>query len=190
MIYLKFFQTKEEIENWLNKFAKKENVIINKDLTVDASLIDISYQNLNYIPIQFREVNTFICSENSLTSLKGCPFKVDNYFSCARNELTSLKYCPSGYIHTFNCSFNEILSTRYLPSTIHTLYFDKNPVSEILNILPSSKRIKFIEYLNDYDAITDNKIFLSKMKEVFYMMDIEESFLERLKHLKNYIILD
>ena len=98
-----FFKTKEEIQNWLDKFAANgENIIINDDLTVDANFITIEKKNLNYIPIQFGEVDTFICSENNLTSLKGCPYKTNIFFSCARNKLTSLQYCPTGNIHTFN----------------------------------------------------------------------------------------
>jgi len=186
-----FFKTKEEIQNWLDKFAANgENIIINDDLTVDANFITIEKKNLNYIPIQFGEVDTFICSENNLTSLKGCPYKTNIFFSCARNKLTSLQYCPTGNIHTFNCSFNNILSTKYLSSEIWTLYCDKNPISEILNILPSSKRVKFADYLNEYDVIIDNKIYKERMKEVFYMMDIDSILLSVLDHLENYIIID
>lgn len=48
----------------------------------------------------------FRCSDNELTSLKGCPQTITGNFYCYGNELTSLEYGPEKVGDSFSCSFN------------------------------------------------------------------------------------
>jgi hypothetical protein len=48
----------------------------------------------------------FRCSDNELTSLKGCPQTVTGNFYCHSNKLTSLKHAPAKVGGDFSCSFN------------------------------------------------------------------------------------
>lgn len=50
----------------------------------------------------------FYCSDNNLTSLKGCPNSIGGDFSCSYNNLTSLKGSPSYIGGDFHCSNNNL----------------------------------------------------------------------------------
>jgi hypothetical protein len=104
-------KTKEEIKDWLDKHKVKK-YIIHDDLTVDvAGGVHIHGMDLKEIPVQFGIVyEDFFCGDNSLTSLKGCPYKVGRTFHCAVNNLTSLEGCPKIVGEVFNCLRNPIKS--------------------------------------------------------------------------------
>ena len=94
-----------------------EDYIIKDDLTVDVyGGVWIHEKNLDYIPVQFGVVSdTFNCSRNNLTSLKGCPTKVGGVFSCSNNNLISLKHCPNEIGVKFDCSNNNLISLKHCP---------------------------------------------------------------------------
>jgi hypothetical protein len=48
-------------------------------------------------------------------------------------------------------------------------------------MIPESKFTSFLEYLNEYKALIGNIIYLDKLKEVLYMIDLEELNLDVLK---------
>ena len=50
----------------------------------------------------------FRCSDNELTSLKGCPKTVTGNFYCYSNKLTSLEHMPEKINGRFSCSFNPL----------------------------------------------------------------------------------
>ena len=115
-----FFQTKEEITEWL-KDMRIENYTINNDLTVDIDgLVDLTFKYLKKIPVKFNEIRgKFGCGYNQLISLKGSPEIVgsgDNGgFGCNNNQLNSLKYCPKIINGNFYCNSNELISLIDLP---------------------------------------------------------------------------
>ena len=113
-----FLQTKEEIENWLNKM-KIENYKINDNLTVNVNgNVFIENANLSKIPVQFKIVQgTFQCSKNKLTSLKGSPIRAKNFY-CNSNQLTSLEYAPKTVKRDFNCSDNLLTSLKGCPEKV------------------------------------------------------------------------
>lgn len=80
-----------EIENWLNKIGIK-NYHINDDLTVDVNgTVNISYKNLNEIPIQFGTVKgCFFSDGNSLDSLKGLPKEIHGFLALKNTNITVL----------------------------------------------------------------------------------------------------
>lgn len=93
-------QTKEEIIKWLDKYEIK-NYTINNDLSVDVDddwttiAVSLDKKCLLSIDVQFNIANGhFSCSNNKLTSLKGCPRIVKGNFSCKNNKLKSLDYLP------------------------------------------------------------------------------------------------
>lgn len=120
-----FYQTKEEIENWLKNTGLEKggitNYSINKDLTVDVKGdVKLSFQKLTKIPIKFNNVKgNFSCGSNKLTSLKGCPETVGGYFSCDNNKLKSLEYCPKTIGRDIDCQNNAITSLKGIQSEIN-----------------------------------------------------------------------
>ena len=76
----------------------------------NINLIDVGFEML---PDELRYLGDYIvkgdfnCSNNNLTTLKGCPIKVGGDFSCSYNILTTLKGCPKEVGGYFYCSRNE-----------------------------------------------------------------------------------
>ena len=66
-----------------------KNYKINKDLTVDVrGKVNFYYLGLEKIPLKFGKVDGFFsCSVNQLTSLEGCPKKVNGNFYCSNNKV-------------------------------------------------------------------------------------------------------
>ncbi len=112
-------ETKEEIEQWLDKYSV-ENYTINEDLTVDvAGSLYLERKGLTEIPVQFGIVTgEFDCSRNSLSSLKGAPHTVFDDYNCSRNSLTSLEGSPKCIDGYFDCSFNQITSLKGAPESV------------------------------------------------------------------------
>ena len=86
-------QSKSEIAAWLDKY-NIENYTINDDLTVDvAGNVDLYYNKLATIPIQFGKVTGwFDCSNNKLTSLEGCPSIIRGEFYCDDKFKNDIEY--------------------------------------------------------------------------------------------------
>jgi hypothetical protein len=57
----------------------------------------------------------FICSNNQLTSLQGCPQIVDGNFLCDTNRLTSLEGAPEQVGRDFHCGNNSLTSLAGSP---------------------------------------------------------------------------
>lgn len=96
------------IKMWLSE-RNIGNYIILDDDTVDTNQT-VVIRNLNgNLPdfIQFNEIKngSFICRNNNMTSLKGCPINVEHRFDCSYNNLISLEYAPR-YCESFECHHN------------------------------------------------------------------------------------
>jgi hypothetical protein len=220
-----FFKTNKDINTWMVKVAGASigNFKINPDLTVDTNNAMLGHLKLEYIPIQFGKVKNFHCNHNRLKSLKGCPKEVDS-MSIFNNELTSFEYCPTELVDLY-CSNNQFNSFDYAPklikgdfdfygNNINTIKnFPKvvgeinhklrgqifgtkeNPISEILRLVEKDKLNSFIQYLNEYDAIIDDKIILERFKDAIYMIDDIDNFYTSfswdalLKGIKNYKVI-
>jgi hypothetical protein len=116
-------KTREEIEDWLNKYDVY-NAIINNDLTVDVTRdLRLPNKGLVEIPIQFGTVHgTVYCGSNKLKSLKGMPYRVKGHFNCSYNELINLDFCPQFIGGQLICSHNPIESLTGFNSEISHLY--------------------------------------------------------------------
>ena len=147
--YPQFFQTKEEIEEWLNKM-EITNYIINEDLTVDVNgNVTLEGEKFEYFPVKFRKVsgkfNSSYCEK--ITSLEGCPSKVGDDFLCSRNQLVDVKGFPlniRGYISI------------------------EGPVKEIFKLFPVYRWKEVPEYLNEYNVIRDGRKVILQALEVVY----------------------
>ena len=129
---IKLFEQYNEynkVKKWLDKMCIK-NYTINDDLTVDVNgqvyLHNKDIGENGGMPIQFGRVNgSFSCSNNNLTSLKGCPEYVGGAFHCSKNKLTTLEYCPKYIGDDFYCSYNKLTSLKGCPEQVE-LDFDCN----------------------------------------------------------------
>jgi hypothetical protein len=164
----KLFKESVDTESKIREICKEydiENYTINDDLSIDVDDdVDLSSKNLTEIPLKFNKLDkiplkfnrvrdSFICSENKLTSLIGCPEYVGYNFSCYTNKLKSLEGLPKyigGYIEF---DFNEIWSFKGIPDNFRgNLYCFGNPIDEIWKLFKSSKDI---EFFNDCHIIRE-----------------------------------
>ena len=109
------------IEKWLEEYGIK-NYTINKDYTIDVDgNINLYKKTIGKFPdyIQFGVVRgQFSCEKCYLTSLRGCPKKVEGFFNCSSNNLTSLEGCPLEVGETFYCDSNELTSLKGAPKKV------------------------------------------------------------------------
>ena len=91
-----------------------ENWTKNADGTYDVnSNIDFADMELTKIPHKFNKVTgDFLCDDNKLTSLEGCPKEVGGNFLCYYNNLTSLEDGPKEVGGDFWCSDNKKKFTK------------------------------------------------------------------------------
>jgi hypothetical protein len=157
------------------KEYKIENYTINGDGTIDVDGdVDLSDMGLNEIPLKFGRVSgDFICSNNSIKSLNGCPQWVGGHFSCRGNRLTSLEFCPQWVGGNFFCYNNQLTSLEYIPKVINkniacfsnnitsliginyiegVININNNPIDEIWKLFES---VKDIEFFNDCHIIRE-----------------------------------
>lgn len=99
---LKALCTQYQIRNY--------HITRNNKVNVEGS-VWLGKMNLDEIPIPFGQINgDFDCSNNNLTSLKNCPFRVMGSLYVYNNSLTSLDGCAESVGMNFNCSGNNLLS--------------------------------------------------------------------------------
>lgn len=133
------------ITDWLNELNERFNLkwtqrcIINDDLTIDvydAPVIfpfsidpNSRWKGIIKLPefIQFNIVDSFSCSYNNLTSLRGCPKKVISQgkshpgggsFDVYKNKLTSLRGGPIYVENHFTCDGNKLTSLSGSPEYV------------------------------------------------------------------------
>jgi hypothetical protein len=121
MKHLKLFESMTEIE--VKKICKKYNITnwtLNPDGTVDVNdSVDLSRQKLSKLPLKFgRVTGDFLCHNNELTSLEGCPTEIGGGFWCDNNLLTSLEGCPTEIGGSFWCHNNKLTSLEGCPTEI------------------------------------------------------------------------
>jgi hypothetical protein len=86
------------------------NYTINGEGSIDVvGDVDLYDKGLTELPLTFNKVTGwFDCSNNQLTTLKGCPRWVGRYFDCNINQLTSLEFSPDYIGGYFDCRYNEL----------------------------------------------------------------------------------
>ena len=97
-----------------------KNYTINDDGSIDVNgRVNLYNKGLTELPLRFNKVTgSFDCSNNKLTSLKGCPRWVGGYFGCGYNDLTSLEFSPDYIGGYFSCVYNKYLTNNYCDTEI------------------------------------------------------------------------
>lgn len=185
--------TKEDITNWLEEM-KIENYTIHDDLTVDVNgTVYLSKKELTSIPVQFGKVESFMCQDNQLVSLKGCPHTVKSLFNCNHNQLTSLEFGPTfvgksygcannlltslkGIVNSLsgdlNCSHNQLISLDHLPSMQENFDCSHNALTSLLGC-PK-------KYLGIFDCSFNQLTSLEGAPEVIFQLSCSNNLLTSL----------
>jgi hypothetical protein len=114
-----------------------KNYTINSDGSIDVDgNVNLYYMELTELPLTFNKVTGhFSCSNNKLTSLKGCPRWIGGFFDCERNNLTSLEFSPDYVGAWFACNHNNLIDN----------YCD----SEIIGNFYTTLKQEGVEYYNN-----------------------------------------
>ena len=148
MIYLKYFESNNNIDSICHKYGIKKYTI-NKDGSIDVDGdVNLNFRNLSTIPIKFgRVTSNFNCSNNNLTSLENCPIHVGGYFNCSNNKLTSLSGSPIHIGNHFECGNNQLTSLEGGPINIGGDYYcDCN---KLISLKGAPKIVKVFECGNN-----------------------------------------
>jgi hypothetical protein len=121
--FKKFFNDYKTGQNL--KDYRITNYTINQDGSIDvADSVSLWGFNLTKLPLKFRNVTgDFLCGQNKLTSLEGCPKSVGYHFDCIGNKLTSLVGAPESVGGAFLCGRNKLTSLEGCPKSVGE-YFD------------------------------------------------------------------
>ena len=152
--YKLFLESKETIDSICQKYGI-ENYTINDDGTVDvngnvdfANLTNGLYGKhlLSKLPLKFGKVTGYFnCGHNKLNSLEGSPNYVGGYFACNNNDLITLEYGPKVVIGDYYCKNNYLINFKGFPEDYEgEIWFNDNPIFEVLIKIPGEKRNKFI----------------------------------------------
>ena len=168
--YTKFNESVDDIHALCKRYGIK-NYTINLDGSIDVD--DNVYLNgikLTKIPIKFNRVSgDFECYKNQLESLKGCPKWLGGEFSCSNSHLTTLEGCPEYIGGDFYCIYNQLTDFRGFPEFYEgDVFFNGNPVYEIIKGIPYDKVCKFIHLLNEYSVIRPGMKIIKDRLEVAY----------------------
>jgi hypothetical protein len=138
MKYLKMYESFDSFnESDIHDICKKykiTNYTINDDLSIDVNNpVNLSYKELSKLPLRFRNVSgDFYCSENNLTSLDGCPIRVDGHFVCSNNSLLSLDGSPEIVGGNFYCDNNKLKTLKGSPEIVGgNFYCDNNKLKTL-----------------------------------------------------------
>jgi hypothetical protein len=105
----------------------------------------------------------FICSQNKLRSLEGCPEKVGEIFSCEHNLLTSLKFAPKKVGGDFWCINNKIVRVN---NPVWLEHFKNKPYNIRNNQLLDTNFLD-IKYKKLFETIKYDLKTLKENKEAF-----------------------
>ena len=188
MKYLKLFENFKDIDSLCKEYSIK-NYTIGSDGFVDVDgEVYLSDRGLDELPIKFGRVGDFICYNNKLTSLEGCPKEV-GYFTCSHNNLTSLEGCPEEVGDSFVCSWNKLTSLVGGPKWVDGSFECFYNLLTIIDYLP--ERIERNIYFGN-NKIRDIKVE-NKNYRFFGKCDLEENPINDLfkyweGDLKNFIL--
>ena len=119
----------QKIHNICKKYDI-ENYSINSDGSIDVDGdVDLSYKNLDKIPIKFDVVTgMFYCNNNNLTSLENCPNEIKSWFNCSSNKLTSLSGIPNSKNVMYYCAENPLKSLDGFEGSYNIIYCDNKEI--------------------------------------------------------------
>ena len=108
----KYLELKQDGKTY-NLYDMPAGFVIKGDLVLTG-------KNLTELPdlSKVKVEGDFMCSFNSLTSLKGSPQEVGGNFFCINNKLTDLEGAPAVVGNDFLCSNNSLTSLKGAPRII------------------------------------------------------------------------
>lgn len=93
---------------------------------------------------------SFSCADNRLTSLEGCPKKINGFFNCSHNKLTSLEGCPQE-ANGFYCFNNELSNLKGCPKYIDGTFSCSN--NKITSLIDGPESVK-MNFFCDHNRLT------------------------------------
>lgn len=126
--------------------------------------VDISDEIIGELPeyINFKFVKgDFDCSECHLTTLRGCPERVEGSFGCQSNNLINLEGGPKYVGESYHCNHNQLTSLKGAPEHVGYSFFCLGNKLKTLEGGP-----KHVEYT--YDC-SDNE--LTSLKGIAPVLD-------------------
>lgn len=82
-----------------------------------------SFEDYNSgISLEGKKTGGFVIAGLKLTSLKGCPDKIQGICNLDRNELTTLEYGPTLITGDFTCKMNDLESLKFGPRQVGGAY--------------------------------------------------------------------
>jgi hypothetical protein len=187
MRYLHKYESHEDIIKLCERYHIV-NYTINTDDSIDVDgNIYMRNQSFRKLPLKFGNVTgLFVCNDNELTSLEGCPRYVGNNFICAGNKLKSLEGCPKTIDGILDCYHNKLTSLKGCPKSSQVIYCDNNNIDtfEGLDFVSisgefhcSENPIYFIwklfqdhtkfEFFNDCDIIREGRVIILERLNFF-----------------------
>lgn len=132
---------KQYIEDDFKKYGlNPAKVTYNADGTIDYDGdVDLSRNGLDKLPVRFTEVKgSFLCDNNQLTTLEGCPKIVGDSFTCSNNQLTCLEGGPESVYgeHGYECKNNRLRSLKGAPKNCHAFDCSENKSLDTLKGAP------------------------------------------------------
>lgn len=167
--YKQFFNNKNDIKDWLDKYNIKKYTI-NNDLTVNVDgNVNLSGKQIFEIPFQFNIVNgSFNISFASIKSLLGSPYIVNGQFICSHNYLHSLKYIPrfikdkdveiNNFITTYDIDIND-LDSKILTHLLNKHHTTITSTTSFLSNLDKKTYDKYVKKWIDKDITILDVLF-------------------------------
>ena len=155
-------------------------------LPYDIKSIDVSEQNLNYLPSlsRFKNLEILYCSRNNLTSLPPLPENLKRLY-CNTNKLTSLPHLPKK-LEILYCNTNQLTSLRSLNEKLEILYYDNNPISEIIKGNNIDVIKKQIQTINNFRHLYYSLKFKNKFRDLLWVKIREPKIMK--KYHPDYLI--
>lgn len=140
---------------------KITDYIINPDKTIDVDGdVILSFSYLSKFPLEFNKVSgNFLCNNNLLTTLKGCPIWIGGNFRSSFNDLTSLEFGPDYVGGNFDCRFNNI-SDNYCETYIGGDFYSSLEQDNLI-----MEKYKVINY-KQYQKLIKRKLNINKILNI------------------------
>jgi hypothetical protein len=151
-----------------------------KEVIGDFICYNNQLRSLEGCPTEVRGV--FNCNNNQLTSLEGSPTSLGGDFYCSDNQLTTLEGSPTEVRGYFYCNNNKLRTLKGISERIDGLVIGGNPISNISRLFKNTKQ--FLELLNDYNFIYNDKIIKARFEQACLDAGIEMP-----KTIKDYFIV-
>lgn len=153
-------------------------------------MLDLSNLDLEKLPdLSGVEVmGTFICRDNSLTSLIGAPKKVHGSFYCNSNRLTSLEGAPQYVGEDFYCTYNKLEDLQGSPQYVGGSFVCMGNRLQTLKGAPkyvggnfdcSYNKLEDLEYLPQIkgELICDHNLLIIQDNKVYNLYKLAKGFI-------------